>query len=90
MTLNELSGAVAELRLDVRPLRRAEASNYLAQRHGIVRAPSTLAKLAVIGGGPKFYSAGRFPLYPPGELDAWAAAISGPLRASTSDGGAGS
>jgi hypothetical protein len=85
---NMPSGVSGDLSVVARPLRRSEASSYLAQRHGIVRAPSTLAKLAVVGGGPKFYSAGRFPLYPLAELDSWAASISGPLRGSTSDTGA--
>ena len=33
-------------------LRRAEASAYLKEKHGIDRAPTTLAKYAVVGGGP--------------------------------------
>ena len=67
--------------------RRTEASAYLKDRHGISRTPSTLAKLAVIGGGPRFQLAGRFPLYPQNELDIWAASILSPLKSSTSDEG---
>jgi hypothetical protein len=66
-------------------MRRREASEYLSQRHGIRLAPATLAKLAVEGGGPRFRLDGRYPLYEAAELDAFAAARLGPLRASTSD-----
>ena len=58
-----------------RVYRRAEASSYLKQTWGIARAPSTLAKLACLGGGPRFQSAGRIPLYPETELDEWARSI---------------
>jgi hypothetical protein len=68
-----------------RRYRRAEASEYLKSRWGIDRRPSTLAKLACIGGGPKFEHAGRTPLYPEPELDAWARSLLSPLKASTSD-----
>jgi hypothetical protein len=68
-----------------RPLRRKEASEYLKRRWGIDRAASTLAKLAVVGGGPKFQHAGRIPLYPIIELDAWASTITSALKSSTSD-----
>jgi hypothetical protein len=66
-------------------LRRREASAYLAAAHGVRLSPGTLAKLAVIGGGPRFRLDGRFPLYERSELDAFAAARLGPLRTSTSD-----
>jgi len=68
-----------------RRYRRAEASDYLARVYNIARAPATLAKLACIGGGPRFEHAGRFPLYPEPELDAWAKSIISPLKCSTSD-----
>ncbi len=71
-------------------LRRKEASKYLSENWGIERAPSTLAKLAVIGGGPKFQHANRFPLYTAEELDRWASSILSPLKSSTSDLGGGS
>jgi len=68
-----------------RLLRRKAASDYLNDKFGLPRAPSTLAKLAVLGGGPIFRRAGRIPLYEPADLDTWAASkLSGPLR-STSD-----
>ncbi len=71
-----------------RRLRRAAASQYLKDHWGIERAPATLAKLACVGGGPRFEHAGRVPLYPEPELDAWAEAVLSPLKGSTSDTGA--
>jgi len=68
-------------------LRRTEASTYLKTQWGITRAPTTLAKLATLGGGPRFEHAGRFPLYLASELDAWAQALLSPLKSSTSDRG---
>ena len=67
--------------------RRNAASAYLKINFNIDRAPSTLAKLAVIGGGPKFQLAGRIPLYPETALDEWAESILSPLKSSTSDKG---
>jgi hypothetical protein len=66
-------------------LRRKAASHYLLETHGLERAPSTLAKLAVIGGGPTFRRAGRVPLYSPEDLDAWAESLLGPPMRSTSE-----
>lgn len=67
-----------------RPLRRAEASDYLKQRHGVDRKPATLAKYATIGGGPAFRLAGRVPLYDPEALDTWVAEItSAPMRSTS-------
>ncbi len=68
-----------------RPLRRAEAAAYLLETHGIRRAVGTLAKLAVIGGGPRFRVAGRTPLYSANDLDAWADSILSPPVSSTSE-----
>jgi hypothetical protein len=66
-------------------LGRKAASKYLQEVHGVVRAPSTLAKYAVIGGGPVFQRMGRDPVYTPVNLDEWVASkLSGPMR-STSD-----
>jgi hypothetical protein len=68
-----------------RLIRRKAASDYLDEIHGLHRAPSTLAKLAVIGGGPVFRRAGRVPLYSTDDLDEWVASkLSAPMR-STSD-----
>ena len=67
-------------------LRRKEASAYLQKTYGLIRAPSTLAKLAVIGGGPVFRRINRIPLYSTKDLDDWVTSkLSGPMR-STSDG----
>ncbi len=66
-------------------LRRKAASDYLHETHGLDRAPSTLAKLAVTGGGPVFRRIGRVPYYTPDNLDEWVASkLSAPMR-STSD-----
>lgn len=45
----------------------------MLEKHGIVVAKATLAKLASIGGGPVMEYFGRVPLYPVTGLDAWAA-----------------
>ena len=68
-----------------RPLRRAEAVIYLSEEHGIRRAVGTLAKLAVVGGGPRFRVAGRTPLYSIDDLDAWVESILSPPVRSTSE-----
>ena len=68
-----------------RPLRRAEAATYLHEKHGIRRAVGTLAKLAVVGGGPRFRIAGRTPLYSTADLDAWVESILSPSVGSTSE-----
>ena len=57
---------------------RKAASEYLHEAHGLERAPSTLAKLAVSGDGPVFRRIGRVPLYAPDDLDAWVASKLGP------------
>jgi predicted DNA-binding transcriptional regulator AlpA len=56
-----------------------EAAHYL----GI--SASTLSKLRVFGGGPKFYKLGRRVVYDSSDLDDWFAARQ---RSSTSDSGA--
>jgi hypothetical protein len=68
-------------------LRRGDAAHYVERRWGIRCAKQTLAKLAVVGGGPPFRKAGITPLYNPADLDSWARAKIGPLRNSTSDAG---
>jgi hypothetical protein len=61
-------------------MRRKQAGEYLLAKYGF-GAEKTLAKLAVIGGGPEYQIAGRIPLYVPEDLDKWALAkISGPIR----------
>ena len=66
-------------------LRRTAASTYLRDTHGLDRAPSTLAKLAVIGGGPPFRRMNRVPLYSADDLDRWDASKLTPSMRSTSD-----
>ena len=65
-------------------LRRPGASRYLLEAWGLQRAPATLAKLAVTGGGPSFHKAGRWPLYDPDDLDVWAYGLIGKALVSTS------
>jgi hypothetical protein len=65
-------------------LRRIAASAFLRER-GYPITSATLSKLASVGGGPKFRSFGRIPLYSEDELLAWAEARTSPLRRSTSD-----
>ncbi len=62
-------------------LRRAIAAQYVRDKWGLPCSPKWLAKLAVVGGGPIFRKAGRFPLYTPNDLDEWAKArISNPVH----------
>jgi hypothetical protein len=56
-------------------LRREAASRYLREQWGLERAPSTLAKLACKGAGPRFRRAGRIPFYTRDDLNAWAAEV---------------
>ena len=50
-------------------LRRADAAAYVTKSYGFPCSRQWLAKLAVIGGGPVFRKAGRFPIYRPTDLD---------------------
>jgi hypothetical protein len=68
-----------------RLLRRKEAARYVQETWGIPLSAQTMAKLAVVGGGPLFRKAGRFPLYEIADLDTWANLKLGPKRRSTSD-----
>jgi hypothetical protein len=64
-----------------RRVRRTEAAAYIQEKHGIPCAPKTLAKYAVMGGGPTFRKAGKVPLYELSDLDAWAESkLSKPVR----------
>lgn len=63
-----------------RLFRREEAAEYL-QGRGAPITRQALAKMAVIGGGPLFRKLGKFPLYAPGDLDAWITEkLSAPVR----------
>lgn len=66
-------------------LRRKPAAEYLREHWGLPRTAGTLAKLAVIGGGPTFRKAGRIPLYAPADLDQYAEDQIGRPMQSTSD-----
>jgi hypothetical protein len=65
-------------------LNRSEAAKWLTAR-GFHIAPQTLAKYAVVGGGPLFHKFGRRPLYPVQCLRAWAENKLSRLRRTTSD-----
>lgn len=65
-------------------LRRKEASRLLKEKYNISRTPGTLAKLACLGGGPKFQYVGRIPMYRADVLDEWAQAQFSVPFASTS------
>ena len=66
-------------------LRRRAASEYLQSSWGISCRPATLAKLATIGGGPRFAHFGRWPVYDVKELDQWVLSRLSGLKSSTSD-----
>jgi len=68
-----------------RLLRRSEAAEYVENKRGMPCKKTTLAKLAVIGGGPTFRRAGRVPLYSPDDLDSWVDGKLGPKVRSTSE-----
>ena len=66
-------------------LRRKDAALYIENRWGQPCSPKWLAKLAVIGGGPVYRKAGRYPVYPPDGLDYWAEKRMGSPRFNTSE-----
>jgi hypothetical protein len=70
--------------LPTRLLTRRAAANFLTER-GYPIAPQTLAKYAVVGGGPPFRKFGNRPLYAEADLIAWAEGRLSPRRTSTSD-----
>lgn len=64
-------------------LSRKEASTFLAAL-GLFIAPSTLAKLASVGGGPVFRRFGRQVKYLPRDLVSWAEGrLSGPVKSTS-------
>jgi hypothetical protein len=67
-----------------RYFRRAEAAHYVRETWGMPCSSKWLAKLAVVGGGPIYRKAGRFPLYTADDLDYWAESRLGAARRSTS------
>lgn len=68
-----------------RLMRRAEAAAYISETFGVSCCVSTLAKLAVIGGGPTYRKFGRYPLYAPSACRAWVQAKLSKPVASTSE-----
>ena len=66
-------------------LRRKEAAIYVAKNWGVPLSYRTLAKLAVVGGGPAYRKAGRFPLYDEADLNEWVRARLGPKATSTTE-----
>jgi hypothetical protein len=64
-------------------VRRSGAAAYIESRYGFPCSRHWLAKLAVKGGGPIYCKAGKFPLYAPADLDAWASSKIGPRQSST-------
>lgn len=52
-------------------LRRRDAARYVTETSGMPCSPNWLAKLAVVGGGPLYRKAGRYPLYDTEDLDDW-------------------
>jgi hypothetical protein len=67
-----------------RLFRRTEAAQYIKEKWGYPCSPRTLAKYAVIGGGPGFRKAGRYPLYHSDDLDRWVSDKLSDLVTSTS------
>ena len=67
-----------------RLLRRGDAANYVYMTYGFPCSRQWLAKLAVIGGGPVYRKAGRYPIYLTTDLDTWANSRIGVRRHSTS------
>ncbi|MCR6631029.1 MAG: hypothetical protein NVV74_13835 [Magnetospirillum sp.] len=64
-------------------LSRKEASRFLASL-GLSIAPSTLAKYATVGGGPKFRRFGRQVKYLPADLIPWAETrLSAPVQSTS-------
>jgi hypothetical protein len=68
--------------------RRVDAAIYVTERY-FPCSPKTLAKLAVLGGGPLFRKAGRIPVYEDAHLDRWALSkISRPVHSTSELAGA--
>jgi hypothetical protein len=65
-------------------LRRDKAASYLQERYGAY-TKETLAKLACVGGGPRFQKLGRYPVYIAEDLDAWVLSRMSPPVHSTSE-----
>ncbi len=71
--------------MTTRYFRRHEVGIYLTDKYNIPASKSWLAKLAVIGGGPEYHKAGRWPIYSQDALDVWAQARIGNAVSSTAE-----
>jgi len=65
-------------------LRRWQAADYLREKYGLSTANS-LAKLATVGGGPRFQKLGRIVLYRQEDLDEWVTSRLSPPVFNTSE-----
>jgi hypothetical protein len=65
-------------------LNRQQTANRLTEL-GLKTQATTLAKYAVVGGGPPFQKWGRMPVYDPDLVDRWAQERLGTPRSSTSE-----
>jgi hypothetical protein len=68
-----------------RKLRRAEAAQFVRDAYGVPLSASTLAKLAVVGGGPPYVKISRYPVYDVDDLRAWIEARTSAKLRSTSE-----
>jgi hypothetical protein len=66
-------------------LRRREAATFLTEQLGLPTSFSELQKLACVGGGPAYEIYGKYAVYRPGNLIAWAKDKLSPPRHSTSE-----
>lgn len=65
-------------------LNRKQAAHYVAERWGVPCSYKWLAKLAVVGGGPRHWKWGRAVRYRADALDAWVfSRMSGPFTSSS-------
>lgn len=65
--------------------RRTAAAKYIENKTGAPCSPATLARLASVGGGPKFQKIGHVPVYSDEDLDAWIASRTSEKVASTAE-----
>lgn len=81
-----MTEAVSGSHDSARLLSRVEAAKYVEQVWSVPCKPKTLAKLAVVGGGPLYRLAHhRYARYAVADLDEWARSRLGPKQRSTSE-----
>ena len=73
------------MNVSLKYLRRIEAATFVREKWAMPCSPKWLAKLAVVGGGPIYRKAGRYPIYLQSDLDAWAQSRIGAPQRSSSD-----